>query len=315
MRLTMMLRDKEYRDAMIEMISEYDKEIFIEVADGSGASRDSVILTDVEPEEIGSETLASLAARTVFISARHIGEDNKDTVHRVFKYSSTDNIMAEISMVYYTWTGDAGAISPLSRSIAVCSEYDSGISDRCRSLARQIIYRIGGSVLILPLGFINDYQVSEDCSEGLFRKLMYYIDSGRDYPAECLTAGDSYGISYLRLRPGPNPAAYLDEDNLGKLIRSVGSRFDTVLLDAGTSYSRNNIDAISRADNIVYFGNGRRIPDLASYIGREQAERARIIRLTGETDEAMQIDETVREIYGIGEEINENERHSAQIRR
>ena len=49
MRLTMMMRDTEYRDALIGMIADLDKDVFIEIAGTGSVRRDSVILTDILP--------------------------------------------------------------------------------------------------------------------------------------------------------------------------------------------------------------------------------------------------------------------------
>ena len=340
MRVGMMMRDTEYRDAMIEVMSGFDKDIFIEVAGPSGVSRESVILTDILPQEIESKSLNKIRQRTVFLSpvpvsaamrrsgkgAVGAGSDDSDAASGdkdnlccvVFKYSSILEIMAELSYVYSMWSGDTGSISPATRIIAVTGESDSLSSERCRSLAKQIIYRHGGSVIILPLGYINDYRSDTDTGDkGWFRRLMYMIDEGTDYKADSFTYTDSYGASFLRLPEGRNPLADLTGDYVCKLIKSIGCHFDTVILDTGTCYSSRNIRVIRSADNILFFGTGRRIRDISAFISScdqsdieeaddRTASRIRRISVSDSSAEALGIDDFVKDTYGSADQKTNN---------
>lgn len=322
MRVGMMMRDTEYRDAMIEMMSGFDKDIFIEVAGEGGVSRESVILTDIMPEEIESGSLEKIRHRTVFLSpvpdcskknavnpGSSIPSSGNGSCSVVFKYSSLLEIMAEISYVYSAWTGNTGSISPSTRVIAVTGEEDSLSSDRCRSLAKQIIYRRGGSVLIMPLGYINDYRPPAADGRGRFRRLMYMIDEGKDYLPECYTYTDSYGISYLDLPAGINPLTALTTDYLTRLITSLCSHFETVILDAGTCYSSRNLKLMHSADNILFFGSERRIEDISQFVGAGNAEKVLRIDISDASAEALCIDDFVKEMYGR----TQQEKHDTEI--
>lgn len=322
MRVGLMMRDTEYRDAMIEMLSGYDKDIFVEVAGPSGVSREAVILTDILPTEIENKSLEKIRKRTVFLSPAK--EDNgipdKDKsrpvmrdkpydgiIHTVFKYCSLDTILAELSLVYSLWSGNTGSISPATRIIAVTGESDHLSGSRCRSLAGQILYRHGGSVLIMPLGYVSDHigeQNSDD--RGWFRRLMYLIDEGKEYMPESFTYTDSYGISYLRLPGGINPLTALDTGYLERLIASIGSRFDTLILDIGSCYSASNLRVLDKADNILFFGNGRRIDDPSRYMGEKVSGRIRKIGISDAGAETLSIDDFVNEIYGRTDQKKDN---------
>ena len=67
MKIGIMMRDTEYRDAMAEMISGYGKDIYVEIAGSGGVQNGSVILTDIMPSEIEASALARLSRRTVFL--------------------------------------------------------------------------------------------------------------------------------------------------------------------------------------------------------------------------------------------------------
>lgn len=302
MRVGIMMRDTEYRDALSQMISEAGRDIIVEVAGTGGVHRDAVILTDVMPSEIEQQSLAKLRSRTVFLSSVPVSKDSGKGYHIIFKYSSFTEIMSELSVVYSEWSGYKGAVIPGTRMIAVISGSDQLCSDRCRELAGQIIYIHGGSVLILPLGFINDHRAyTGDDGSGAFRRLMYMIDEGMDYPAEIFTVTDSYGISRLRMPAGINPLTELDEEYLSRLVCSLGRQFDTLVLDIGSCYRKENISLICGADNILFIGSSRRIGNLRDYLGEDAAARAKYISCTDSQDETIALDGYVRDLYGGSE--------------
>ena len=333
MRVGMMMRDTEYRDALIEMIADMDKDIFIEISGTGSIRRDSVILTDILPSEIESKSLAKIKDRTVFLSSVPVGASGMRPVYKqppaagssvpasgapvssgagnitekmpeagcrvIFKYSSLMTIMAELSLVYSLWSGDTGTMTPATRVIAVTGESDQLSASRCRTIAGQIAYRHGGSILILPLGYVNDYKLdSAEDGRGWFRKLMYFIDEGRDYPPEGFTYTDSYGISCLRLPGGINPLTALGQGYLSELITSMGRHFDTLILDIGTCFSETNLRIMKDADNILFFGCGRRIEDPRDFVGKGPAEKLRMMNGRDSGAEARDIDDFISDTYG-----------------
>ena len=301
MRVGIMMRDIEYRDAIAEMLSETGRDIFVEVAGSGGVDRESVILTDIMPSDIDEGSLAKLRDRTVFLSPVPVASETNRELHVLFKYSSISVLLAELSEVHSEWSGDRGPLSLSTRVIAVISESDQMGSDRCRALAAQILYIHGGTVVVVPLGHVNDHHRVTTDGTGAFRRLMYMIDEKKDYPPDCFTVTDSYGISYLMLPEGVNPIAELDHRYLSMLINNVGNHFDTVILDVGTCFRKENIQLISCANDIIFFGSGRRIGALEGYIGKKQSERTRRIEASDAKDEAIALDDFVREIYGNGE--------------
>ena len=332
MRVGMMMRDTEYRDALVEMITDMDKDVFIEIAGSGSIRKDAVILTDILPSEIESKSLSRIKERTLFLSPVPVDRSGLRPVHKdqnsgnkadnencitekmpeagcrvIFKYSSLVTIMGELSLIYSMWSGDTGVITPATRVIAVTGDADQLSPVRCRTLAGQIAYRHGGTILILPLGYINDYISCQDgdCS-GLFRKLMYFIDEGRDYPPEGFTFTDSYGISCLKLPGGINPLTSLGRGHLSGLITSMSRHFDTLILDIGTCYSDVNLSILKNADNILFFGSGRRIADPADFLGTKYSEK--VIKISGADAgaETREIDDFISGTYGRTDEKKNN---------
>ena len=163
MRVGMMMRDTEYRDALIEMIADMDKDVFIEIAGPGSIRKDAVILTDILPSEIESRSLSRIKERTLFLSpvpversklrpvfkdcengnegnnVKYIQENMPESGCRlIFKYSSLISIMSELSLIYSAWSGDTGTITPATRVIAVAGDADQLSAVRCRTLAGQI---------------------------------------------------------------------------------------------------------------------------------------------------------------------------------
>ena len=300
MRVVIMMRDKEYRDAFAEMVSETGRDIYAVLNSNTGkVQKEAVILTDVMPHEIDPSALGKLEARTLFLSPVPVSSEIREKYHVIFKYSDITSILAELSSVYADWSGDSGSLAASTRVIAVISESDQLCFERCRTLAAQIIYTHGDSVLLIPMGYVNGQTEKGGTAEkGVFRRMMYMIDEGKDFPPESFTVCDSYGISYIRMPPGINPVSELDDDYILRLIRNAGKHFDTVILDIGTCFRPENLQIISKADNVIFFGSGRNIGDISDFIGEQSAKRVRVFNSADAKDETIEIDDYVREIYG-----------------
>ena len=298
MRLGLLIRDAEYRDALALKLSSYDKDLFVNVMDGSTKeTAGSLILTDIRPSEIDPEVLKAIKARTVFIVDPK--RDDLEGCHTVFKYESISNLISELTLVYNEWHGAGPGRNYSARIITVCCETDAYSASKCLSLARQMIYRHGGKVLILPLSYINDYGVRES-DRNVISRLLYTIHTGRDHSSDCFTYTDSYGVSSLMLAPGRNPVAYLDRDDLRSLVSGLAARFDTVICDAGTCFRNENILLMNESEQIVCFETGRRTLGLDELIGKETAGKLIRIKLTGGADEAIAIDDCIKHIFSNG---------------
>lgn len=298
MRLGLLIRDVEYRDALAEKLYSYDNDLFVNIMDGSNKETSgSLILTDIRPGEIDHDVIKAIKARTVFIVDSK--RDDQEGCHTVFKYGSIQDIISELTLVYNEWHGTGPGRNYSAGIITVCCETDAYSAVKCTSLARQIIYRKGGKVLILPLSYINDYGI-RDSDRNNISKLLYLIHTGREHNSDCFTFTDSYGVSSLMLTPGRNPVAYLDKDELRSLISGLASKFDTIICDAGTCFRNENILLIKESDRIVYFETGRRVLGIDEMIGQEAAEKMIRIKMTGEADEAAAIDDCIKQIFSNG---------------
>lgn len=299
MRLGILIRDSEYRDALVQKLSLYDKDIFVNII-GSNVKEasGSVILTDIPPSELDSNVLEALRPRTVFITdSENAAAGDFNTI---FKFSSIPEMISELSFVYNHWHGNGPGIDHTARLITVCSESDAYSAERCRALAGQVIYSHGGSVLILPLSYINDYGVDEKIRSNSLSRLLYSIQCGRECRLEGVTYTDSYGVSSLLLSKGRNPVAYLDLDELRTLIFGLSKKYDTIIADAASCFRTENVTLMKESENIVFFERGRRVSGIEEVLGIDHRERLIRIKLTGGTEDVLAMDECLRKIFGTG---------------
>ncbi|MBR3376490.1 MAG: hypothetical protein IKG44_02245 [Mogibacterium sp.] len=295
MKIGILIRDAEYRDALAEKLSLYDNDLYVNIIDNSTKhTSDYLILTDIRPDEIDQKTLTAIKARTVFLIDT-INDDLKG-FNTVFKYGSVSNLISELSIVYNNWHGSGPGRNYSARLLAVCCESDAYSSAICSSLARQVIYRHGGRVLIIPMAFINDYG-RLDCDINTISRLLYSIHTGHERSSDSFTYTDAYGVSAIMLPSGRNPVAYLDESELKSLIAGLAKRFDTIICDLGTCFRNENILVMKESDRIILYETGRRVLGVEEMIGKETCSKLIRIKLTGEADEAIAMDDCIKQVF------------------
>ena len=313
MKVGVLIKDTEYRDALVQKISSYDNDIFVNIIGNNiKDASDSVILTDIQPTGLENKVINALRPRTVFITSSENG--GLDDCYTVFKFSSISEIISELSLVYNRWHGMGPGIDHTARLITVCCESDSYSSGCCRALAGQIIYSHGGSVLVLPLSYINDHGVSDKLTGNSLSRLLYSIQCGRDKNLEGVTYTDSYGVSSLLLGKGRNPVAYLDEDELRTLVFGLSKRFSTIIADAASCFRNENIMLMKESENIVFFERGRRVTGIEEMLGEDSMGKLIRIKLTGGTEDVIAMDECLKKIFGTGGNESIKSRDGQKIR-
>ena len=297
MRIGIMIRDAEYRDALIKKMSTYDNNIFVNVIENNiNDASGCVILTDIPPSELDEKVLSALRPRTVFITSSE--KERSCECYTVFKFSSIPEIISKLSLAYSSWRGMGPGIDHTARLITVCCESDAYSAELCRSLAGQIIYSHGGSVLILPLSYINDYGVNEELRSNSLSRLLYSIKRCRAGRIECTMYTDSYGISSLLLSKGINPVAYLDEEELGILLSWLSGKYDTIIADTASCFRKENITLMKASEKIVFFERGRRVTGIEKMLGGDEMSKLIRIRLTGGSEDVRSMDDCLKKIFG-----------------
>ena len=313
MKLGILIRDIEYRNALIERMTLYDNDIFVNIVDGSANDMSGcLILTDIMPEEIGLDAARKIADRTVFLT-KSDDMANDPSYNSLFKYLSTSEMLSELSLIYNKWTGSNTGRYCSSTLISACSENDAYSAEKCMSLARQIIYRKGGNVLVVGLGYINDHGCFDPEKINRFAKLMYSVSTGRERSAGSFTRNDSYGVSTLLLQQGNNPVAYLDMNELRNLIYGLALSFDTLIMDIGTCFRKENINMMNESDAVILFENGRRSTGLEEILDRDRTNRIIKIRSSGDAEEALAIDDCINLIFEGGKHAGKKSSNNDQV--
>ena len=299
MRIGLLILDIEYRDALVSGIADYDGDIILDVINpGDDIQPDTLILTDAKPADLDELLLDKIHDRTVFLTTNNTLSNQSFNIYTCFKYCSISRLLAEISDIYQMWRGIESRSAVNSRIIACCSDSDAFSHCVCSALARQIIYRHGGSVIIVPLGYINEEGMDYNGDINRFARLMYMMENGRDTEISSITYADSYGISRLMLPKGRNPIAYLEEDDLSRLILYISTLFESVILDIAGCYRKENLSIIRNSHSALIFETGRRRLDFKEIIGNE-INNYKFIKLSEGPEEAFAVDEYVKELYGV----------------
>ena len=314
MRIRLIIKDKDYRQAMVDTIGKSDKDVYVEIGKMDGCSDigdKTLIITDYPEHECNFLSIADFRMRVIFLTTDprdFFNPDKDDEYYRIFKYNSMSSIFSDVEQIYYRWTGETNtSLGLVGRVYAVCSSDMNDSSIYAKALARQVLFRRGGSILLISLKYINDYPCLDETNTSRFSRLMYYLDINLDFPADAFTYNDAYGISYMRLPFGLNPVSYLDINDLENMVRNFSHRsFDTVILDIGNSYSEVNIRMINKADNILWFdgGGGRfRLDDV--FVETDIYSKTQRVNIQGkDTDVEPIIDDYVRNVYGIQESVS-----------
>ncbi len=141
---------------------------------------------------------------------------------------------------------------------------------------------------------------------------MYHLRTGRG-ESDGFFNKDNYGVSTLLLSRGRNPVAYLNEYELKTLLSGLATLFDTLVLDVGSCYRSENLKVISGADSVILLEIGRRLADIESITDLDFNKVIKI-KLNGDGEEAVAIDDAVKRIYGIEEDEKIESRNDRKIR-
>ena len=310
MKIILVIKDLEYCKAFRNNIASVDKDVMVEVSRGgklNGLDSKSIIVTDIEPRKVDKKLIKQIVFLTKDPKDKGT-EDSKTPYRKIFKYLRTSKILAFIEETYCSLTGEMERIdSSGTRIFAVCSDSNSSNGILCKTLARQIAYRHGGEILILPLRYINDYFDPNENDGNKFSRLLYYLKSEKECVLDSYLFKDNYGISYASIGKGMNPICKLELEDVLSLIKLFcKGKFETIILDIGDCFSDTNNEIISKSDSILFIKKGINFGLEDLIISDGAINRAGYINLfETEKDFELMIDDYVSKIYEV--EGNDNE--------
>jgi hypothetical protein len=306
MKLKLLFKDREYLKALVDAFSRSDKEFFAEIARDLSMKPDTLLLTDRLRCEFSDEAIRRIGAGTVFLTPfRPDGDISGEGPYEIFKYERVSEMLADLHLCYYLYTGEKSRPSGHSRKLAVFSDSASADSTAISEIvARHTAYDTGGRVLLLPLGYLSRSSCGDTCDMRIFRRFMYFAEQNRDFPADFFFRRDEYGVYRVPGFSGLNPFSRLDSAVLDRLTdRLAGKYFDTVVLDIGAFYSEANLGVIRKADSFFYIVTDPVNSDKVLGEITEGADSIDIFTLdvcSGGFDAGLACSDAVRRIYGTG---------------
>ncbi len=264
MKLKLMMKDREYQDALAARLGRVCSELFVEIGSDFSQDEDTLIVTDIGQGKLGPGM--------VFLHRECVQEMEGTGPYTLFKYDSVDSLIRCLCACFYLWTGQG--VLPVQSSYMV---YVGAVSrtDMCHgfaeSFAKQLSNRSDYSVLYLPLSYFlagygyatdsgADYSPDVAPDKTIFRKLVYYVQQGREIPRDAFFRRHHRNIYELRLERGINPVALMGGDGRNEFIRKVSSYFDIIILTVGDCYSRENLELMKEADVRIYLSDDEMAP-------------------------------------------------------
>jgi len=324
MRLKILIEDIEYRDALIEALSKSEKNVYIELIDSIDEdwfTYGTILLTDI-PEDLVIEIAGvEYASRIIVLTACQMDcikpdsiEENK--VNRVFKFQNASFILAQIAELNTVINGNLQSRLVSTSKYIVCGNSTEQCSLFSNILARQIRFRHGGNIMILSLTYINSHPISEERDCGKYARMMYLRSVGRAHSQDLYTYTDLYGITYLRLPVGNNPLAFMSSESLISLCSYLcDGVVDTLILDIGSEFSSRNQSLFKLADDILIVNRGGRSTDWNTFQPMNTKEIKQKTISFSDVDIELNLDDYLRDKYGVIIEDEEPQSNSKAIRR
>lgn len=262
MRIKLVMKDMEYSKALIKALRQYKQNIFVEIGEFKGYKKDCLIVTDYSPRNFSRSILNSYKGGIVFLLDKEVPERLKARErgpYFIFKYAGACKIFYELNLAYSLWSGDKSFKRKEYDLISIFSDFgDERSKYTSNMLGRQLAYRYGVKVLILPMSFLNNYSNSMVISRSDFLRLVYYIEERRVFSREVYFEKDNYDVEFLRLPSGINYLANLDEKVANRLLEFLGNNyFDFIILDFATAYTELAIDLIKESKYKIYVESGK----------------------------------------------------------
>jgi hypothetical protein len=251
MRIKLIIKDKEYREAFSAALSRYGQDLLIETARNIDMDGNTLFVTD-HSIRTGLNEQAYRGIIKLENEPQYAGNEWKWPYHS-FKYADILSIISEISLCYSKLTGIPAVPGTIADMIFFFSDSEGDDSAALvKRFAGDLTYHTGKRVLVLPLMPFNHYGSPDERDFSSFSRMLYYNSIGRSYDHLAFFYTDSYDISYLRLPVGRNPIEHLDQGGVKDMITQIAKAgFDSVVLDAGASINARNL-ALSEQATRVY---------------------------------------------------------------
>ena len=220
MRLKLVMKDREYRDALAERIRRSRQNLYVIIEDNFRMEEDTLLVTDVGEGKLreGMVLLSSECRREVEGKGPYV----------LFKYAGVDELLTDLRLCAFLWTGKGDLRRGEERIVTVGAVERTDLGHR---LAEQVSLELGERleepVLLLDLTYFYREGQPEE-SGNTFRKLVYPSEREEHSGGGVFSAGEGERVS------GSNAAGNerADEDS-GAGMSGADSGDGTVFFGGG----------------------------------------------------------------------------------
>ena len=244
MRLKLVMKDREYRDALAERIRRSRQNLYVIIEDNFRMEEDTLLVTDVGEGKLreGMVLLSSECRREVEGKGPYV----------LFKYTGVDELLTDLRLCAFLWTGKGDLRRGEDRIVTVGAVERTDLGHR---LAEQVALELGEGleepVLLLDLTYFYREGQPEE-SGNTFRKLVYYLQSGKSIPVEVFFRRERGNVFRVRMPRGMNELMKIPGAECLELIREMGRYFSAVVCSVGDCFSERNIELMKNSEWCIY---------------------------------------------------------------
>lgn len=245
MKLKLVMKDREYRDALARAIGRQKSNLYVIIEDNFNPEEDSLIVTDVGQ--------GKLREGMVYLGREDDRRIEGSGPYTLFKYESVEALIRDLSLCCYLWCGNGEIPDSTGYLITTGTMNRPDLCEElAESLAAELAKRIDGRVLLIPLTYFYIGSRFQETEESVIRKLLYYIQMERKIPLEPFFRREEGNVYRLRMTEGMNELLRMPENERVGFIRQLGRYFPVVICNLGDCYSEGNIQLMQNADRCIY---------------------------------------------------------------
>lgn len=244
MRLKLVMKDREYRDALAERIRRSRWNLYVIIEDNFRMEEDTLLVTDVGEGKLreGMVLLSSECRREVEGKGPYV----------LFKYAGVDELLTDLRLCAFLWTGKGDLRRGEERIVTVGAVERTDLGHRlAEQVALELGERLEEPVLLLDLTYFYREGQPEE-SGNTFRKLVYYLQSGKSIPVEVFFRRERGNVFRVRMPRGMNELMKIPGRECLELVREMGRYFSAVVCSVGDCFSERNIEVMKNSEWCIY---------------------------------------------------------------
>lgn len=281
MRLKLLLRDKEYRDNLINLILGLEEGIFVEIGKNLDIEDNTLIITDLSPTEIGKERIALYDKNIVFLTNKRYEQniERNEGPYYLFKYERLSKMVAILRLYYFMKFSDSSIVMNKNKFISIFSDRVD-TNKFSYSISKSLIYKLDKKPFFLPMqSMIRDGKAGNN-KNMIMAKLIYYSQKNIAVPPDFFSIEDCNGIFSIDFGRGINPMIKLDDERIEQILCLIARcGFDFIICDFGNNLCNISENIIRNSEFIFLvtekFDNEKYIMEITNQIS--EGEDMRII--------------------------------------